>query len=403
VAGKGKSRTKRGLIVLLTLILISTLVNYYAYPGKQSVAVGQPINLQQSYPQSLAEYITISDGKLQKQTNENWYASNTTGEINFSLKLFGWIPLKQVNVEVIEPRYLYPGGQSVGILLRTQGVLIVGSSPVVSENAKKLNPAKDAGLEIGDVITKINGEEINDDEKLSVLINELGSKGEKILLSVKRGEKEKEITLEPIYCTESKKWRIGLLVRDNVGGIKACYKVESSSFVYIVVNPESSKVGVRPWDYPISPMWNGYSPWESIVAKEIEKLHFHHFEIEYTCFSEVLKTFCEEWIEKYSDEKSTDYQLIDDMSFPNYCKSFGWIIDQGKSFKNQYPCNSYEEALKHISQVTDIKLLGNLLFSYWRYFNHWAESSLTIHNRAWFIAVLTRLKELALTNEGGKR
>ena len=91
------------------------------------------------------------------------------------------------------------------------------------------------------------------------------------------------------------------------------------------------------------------------------------------------------------------------MSFPNYCKSFGWIIDQGKSFKNQYPCNSYEEALKHISQVTDIKLLGNLLFSYWRYFNHWAESSLTMHNRAWFIAVLTRLKELALTNEGVKR
>jgi len=189
-------------------------------------------------------------------------------------------------------------------------------------------------------------------------------------------------------------------------GIKECYKLKSAPFVFIVVNPESLKIGIRPWSFPISPMWNGYSPWKAIVTKEIDSLNFHHFEMEYTCFSEVLKAFCEKWIKQYSDEKTTHYQLIDDMSFPNYCFSFGWKVDNGISFQEKYSCDSYEDALNYLPQVTDIQLLGNLLFSYWRYFNHWSYSGTEIlepKNRAWFVEVLTRLKELALTNENRRR
>lgn len=109
-------------------------------------------------------------------------------------------------------------------------------------------------------------------------------------------------------------------------------------------------------------------------------------------------SFCNKWIQKFSDDGTTEYQVFEDMSFPHGCGEFGWEIDQGLSFKERYPCNSYEEALTYLPQVTEIHLLGNLLFSRWRYYNHWGfpgESGLS--HKEWFIKVLARIRELADT------
>ncbi|MBQ3205347.1 MAG: hypothetical protein IJB37_02230, partial [Peptococcaceae bacterium] len=54
-----------------------------------------------------------------------------------------------------EPRLLYPGGQPVGILLRTEGILVVGYSPVQTEQ-KDIYPAESAGIQAGDVIISVN-------------------------------------------------------------------------------------------------------------------------------------------------------------------------------------------------------------------------------------------------------
>lgn len=115
----------------------------------------------------------------------------------------------------------------------------------------------------------------------------------------------------------------------------------------------------------------------------------------------LLVSFCDEWIEKFSNKSINQYQLLENNNFPNGCKSFGWITDDGESFKKQYNCSSYDEALKYIPTVTDVRLLGNLIFSYWRYFDHWAYlSSEILDNRHWFIVSLTRLKELSQNSIG---
>lgn len=212
-------RCKKWLAVVLTLSLVGGLGNYYAHPIKQSVAVGQEFVVRDSFPQSLWDYVTVESAGLHKQITENVAAQNYPGEMNLSLKLFGLIPLKQVSVAVMPEKYLYPGGQSIGILLRTQGVLVVGSSPIINEHSRKLNPAEDAGIELGDVIIKLNNQEIVGDDQLAEMVDELGQKGEEIVLEVDHGGKIKNVPLKAVFCTQSGKWRIGLLVRDNAGGI----------------------------------------------------------------------------------------------------------------------------------------------------------------------------------------
>ena len=51
---------------------------------------------------------------------------------------------------------LVPGGQSIGVALKTGGVVVVGTSDIGS----RPSPARLAGLKNGDVITAINGEPV---------------------------------------------------------------------------------------------------------------------------------------------------------------------------------------------------------------------------------------------------
>ena len=52
-----------------------------------------------------------------------------------------------------------PVGRAVGIKLFSDGVVVVGTSEVLTENGK-LNPARACGLREGDIITHINEQEV---------------------------------------------------------------------------------------------------------------------------------------------------------------------------------------------------------------------------------------------------
>lgn len=178
--------------------------------------------------------------------------------------------------------------------------------------------------------------------------------------------------------------------------IREAYGIKCVPFICIVTDSDCSKISIRPKHFPFANLWNGYSPWQKIEVQNIENLNLKNIKINYVYFSELLESFCNDWIEKFSDENTNQYQLLENEIFPNYCKAFGWIIDNGESFKKLYPYDSYEETLRIFPKVTDVTLLGNLIFSYWRYFNHWAYSSVEIlEHRDWFVKALTRLKELA--------
>ena len=58
------------------------------------------------------------------------------------LKLFGMIPLKEVDVEVIQDIKLRPAGIPIGIYVKTRGVLVVGIGEFEGEEGQTYSPGK---------------------------------------------------------------------------------------------------------------------------------------------------------------------------------------------------------------------------------------------------------------------
>ena len=82
------------------------------------------------------------------------------------LKLFGVLPIKQANVQVLEETELIPCGTPFGIKMFTEGVMVVGLNNIDSEEGFK-NPAKEAGIKIGDVIVSVDGNAVTSNKQIS--------------------------------------------------------------------------------------------------------------------------------------------------------------------------------------------------------------------------------------------
>ena len=116
------------------------------------------------------------------------------------------------------------GGQNIGISLNSKGVLIVGTYEV-----NGTSPAKEAGLKTGDIIEKINGNQISNIEQLATEINKV--KEEKISLTYLRDNKEKETTLN-LYKDENNIYKTGLYVKDSVTGIGTLTFIDPNTKIF---------------------------------------------------------------------------------------------------------------------------------------------------------------------------
>ncbi len=141
---------------------------------------------------------------------------NNLGEVKLEFSLFGWIPLRRVTVNVLPEVKLIPGGHSIGIKLRSQGVNVVGFY-YFTVSGKSLSPAREAGVKIGDIILKINGKSVEDAPGAARLLAE--NEGRRLRLSIRRGEELFNLSLVPRFSPSDGLYRIGLYLRDSAAGV----------------------------------------------------------------------------------------------------------------------------------------------------------------------------------------
>ena len=111
---------------------------------------------------------------------------------------------------------VYAGGENVGIKISTKGVLAVAFSDIeIAEGNFIKSPSDSCGIEIGDVILKINGKEVNNSKELKKLIN--ASDGNLNVL-ILRNDKEITKSIKVLKDKNNNK-KIGLWVRDSTAGI----------------------------------------------------------------------------------------------------------------------------------------------------------------------------------------
>lgn len=110
-----------------------------------------------------------------------------------------------------ETKYLIPSGQSIGVAMMCEGVLVVGTGdPGTSQS-----PARLAGIRSGDWITHVNGKAVVGADAFSRMI----ASGGEISLTVCRDNRERTVSLQPVPDDGDGAWRIGAWVRDSTAGV----------------------------------------------------------------------------------------------------------------------------------------------------------------------------------------
>jgi len=145
------------------------------------------------------------------ETDEDFYVSRSA-----EAKIFGIVPIKQVNIDVYKDISLYPGGMPFGVKLYTDGVIVAGITGVETTDGTK-NPAADGGLKVGDIIKKVDESTVNTTEEISSAIEQSG--GKELSFTVLRNSKEMTVKFAPLLSQAENKYKAGIWLRDSTAGL----------------------------------------------------------------------------------------------------------------------------------------------------------------------------------------
>lgn len=160
--------------------------------------------------------VSTSGSALASEKNGNLTLfTEVAGKYDIELKFLGVLPLKTMSVDVIDDDMVIPSGETIGIKIHTDRVLLVGLSSVETQEGEKYAPAKDAGLQVGDIITKIDGEAVTDSDHFTSLVDE--RRDTRFTLEYVRGSETQSVELAAAYADGH--FRIGAWIRDSTAGI----------------------------------------------------------------------------------------------------------------------------------------------------------------------------------------
>lgn len=243
--GKNAGPFMRRYRMILILLLICNIIGiiwftYYKFnstiPNKIRILVDKTQKFDFKLPIE-ADIITEDVGVL--QVNESNVPSNQihinfnepfslqssqTGSYTVILKLFGFLELKKISLDVIESMELIPSGMPIGITLRTNGILVLGTAPITGADGMNYEPAINI-LKTGDYIIAVNGKTVSSKEELIKLIQK--TNGDKIDFKVRRKKTEINVSVKPVKTADGE-YKIGTWIRDDTQGIGTLTFISSS-------------------------------------------------------------------------------------------------------------------------------------------------------------------------------
>lgn len=204
----------------LTMGIFSMIAyGYYFIPDEFSVADNADIYINDIISVSLKS--NAHSVPTAKDENQNGSVAGVS--------LFKLFPIKESRITQTQRQYVVPGGEVFGIKLYTKGVIVIQTQDIIS-GGKKINPSKQAGLEIGDVILEINGNPITCISDVAAAFE--GCNGKQMVLKIQRNFKETEILFTPVLSDGEARYRAGIWVRDSSAGIGTMTYYSKTSGVF---------------------------------------------------------------------------------------------------------------------------------------------------------------------------
>lgn len=226
------------LLCIFSVFLMPFLLAQLAVPDTVRVIDGQAWSFGGELLQLEAqedEWITVNENTIQRR-----YDIEENAEITSSaqIKLFGIIPLKSVALEVWPEKRLLAGGDTVGIDLYTDGILVLGTGKVETQAGEEISPARGI-LYAGDKIRRINGQEVTTVEQVDELIMQGGANPVRIELT--RDTENMEVLVTPKMNKEGKP-KIGIWIRDRAQGLGTLTYIDAQSSTFGAVGHGISDV-----------------------------------------------------------------------------------------------------------------------------------------------------------------
>lgn len=132
---------------------------------------------------------------------------------------------QSVALNHVTPLKLMPVGAAVGIHIQTNGLMVLGTSEVMSVSGKKEQPAKDI-VKSGDYILEADGKKVSTTSDLTEIINTVSK--DTLKLKLLRDGCEKEVSITPVE-TEDNTYKIGVWIRDDTQGIGTLSYVDENN------------------------------------------------------------------------------------------------------------------------------------------------------------------------------
>lgn len=119
--------------------------------------------------------------------------------------------------------YIIPGGESIGIEIQTDGILVVGFYKINGKYNKGT-----PNIKVGDRIIEVNGSKVNTIDELTKTMERDVSKPQKV--KVIRNKKEKTIEMELVNSEGT--YKTGLYVKDDITGIGTLTYIDPGTSIY---------------------------------------------------------------------------------------------------------------------------------------------------------------------------
>ncbi|MGN1443340.1 MAG: SpoIVB peptidase [Acutalibacteraceae bacterium] len=193
-------------IAVVTSLLALMVYGFYAVPDELHKLTNEEISVNRLFT------VTYED----KSGTSSWKEYSKSGSYTVKISLFNAIPIKDSTVTVGKRQYVVVSGSIFGLRIYTDGVLIVGTQEVETQNGK-VNPAENAGIKKGDRIISINGEKVNSCDKVAQILSNTGYQSFTVV--IRRKNKDMTVTLVPAYSVSEQKLRAGLWIKDSAAGI----------------------------------------------------------------------------------------------------------------------------------------------------------------------------------------
>lgn len=240
-------KNKRSLIYLGIFLVLTIVLSSYVFfievtgklPGEYNITLGETHIFNSQFPfsfkvtdsrTSIIQYEKTKDFFNKVFKSEIELEPLSEGSADLQLRIFGLLPYKNLKVNVVPQLYVMPGGQSIGVRLNTEGVLVVGITEIIDTSGKSRSLAEENGIRIGDTLMEINDIMVINSLHVGDIVK--NSNGEKIKLKFLRDSKEYEVYVNPIKSSEDEKYRLGLWVRDKTAGVGTMtfYEEDSQKF-----------------------------------------------------------------------------------------------------------------------------------------------------------------------------